>query len=166
MEKRSNLRVSRGLAAALLCFGAAAAGVARTAGAAAAVTTSPCTGATAKPIQHVVLIMMENKEFAQISGNTNAPYINTLMSQCAVSHGTASTHPSLPNYIALTSGSTQGVTDDNPPAAHPLNVPSLFSQLAAGGSRSLEESMPSNCYQSDSGEYAVRHNPEAYYTNL
>jgi phosphatidylinositol-3-phosphatase len=36
----------------------------------------------------------------------------------------------------------------------------------AGGSRSLEESMPANCRQTDSGNYAVRHNPQAYYTNL
>ena len=29
--------------------------------------------------------------------------------------------------------------------------------------RSYEESMPSNCDRSDSGEYAVRHNPAVYY---
>jgi hypothetical protein len=44
-------------------------------------------------------------------------------------------------------------------------VPSIFSQLD-GGWRALEESMPSNCDQSDSGAYAVRHNPAAYYTNI
>jgi hypothetical protein len=66
----------------------------------------------------------------------------------------------------MTSGSTQGITDDSGPGSHPLNVPSIFSQLPAGASRSLEESMPSNCLKSNSGRYAVRHNPEAYYTNL
>jgi hypothetical protein len=77
----------------------------------------------------------------------------------------AESHPSLPNYIAMTSGSTQGITDDNGPSSHPLGVTSIFSQLGTGA-RSLEESMPSNCDKSSSGEYAVRHDPEAYYTNL
>jgi hypothetical protein len=75
-------------------------------------------------------------------------------------------HPSLPNYIAMTSGSKLGIADDNPPADHPLDVPSIFSLLPEGGSRSLEESMPSNCRRTDAGNYAVRHNPQAYYTNL
>ena len=109
--------------------------------------------------------MMENKEFAQISGNTSAPYINSLMSQCAVSHVTATTHPSLPNYIALTSGSTQGVTDDNPPASHPLNVPSIFSQLN-GNWHSYAQSMPKPCTLTNAGKYAPRHVPATYYTNI
>ena len=78
----------------------------------------------------------------------------------------AISHPSLPNYVALTSGSTQGVGDDNGPSSHPLNVPSIFSQLPGGQSRSLQESMPSNCLKSDSGQYVLHHNPMAYYTNL
>jgi hypothetical protein len=109
---------------------------------------------------------MENHSSSEIIGNTSAPYIN----QLAQTYGNATqmyaeSHPSLPNYIAMTSGSTQGITDDNGPSSHPLNVTSIFSQLGTR-SRSLEESMPSNCAKSSSGTYAVRHNPEAYYTNL
>jgi hypothetical protein len=44
-------------------------------------------------------------------------------------------------------------------------VPTIFSQLH-GNWRALEESMPSHCTLSDSGLYAVRHNPAAYYTNI
>jgi hypothetical protein len=129
----------------------------------------PCGSATTPPAtyDHVVWILMENHSYNEIIGNSAAPYINQLASQCGLATNYfAISHPSLPNYIALTSGSTQGIADDNPPSSHPLNVASIFSQLPAGGSRSLEESMPSNCDQSDSGEYAVRHNPESYYTNL
>jgi phosphatidylinositol-3-phosphatase len=109
---------------------------------------------------------MENHSYSQIIGSSSAPYINSL----AKTYGNATqmfaeSHPSLPNYIAMTSGGTQGITDDNGPSAHPLSVPSIFSQLGTGA-RSLEESMPSNCDKSSSGNYAVRHNPEAYYTNL
>jgi hypothetical protein len=116
---------------------------------------------------HVVWIVMENHSYDQIVGASDAPYINQLIAQ----HGLATaffaeSHPSLPNYLAMTSGSTQGISDDDPPADHPLDVPNIFSLLPAGGSRSLEESMPSNCAKVDSGEYAVRHNPQAYYVNL
>ena len=110
---------------------------------------------------------MENHSYDQIIGSSDAPYINQLVAE----HGLATdfyaeSHPSLPNYVAMTSGSTQGIVNDNPPADHPLDVPSIFSLLPGGGSRSLQESMPSNCAKADSGEYAVRHNPQAYYVNL
>jgi hypothetical protein len=115
----------------------------------------------------VAVIVMENKSYSEVIGSASAPYINGLARQCGLaSNYFAVAHPSLPNYIALSSGSTQGIGDDNPPSSHPLAVPSVFSQLPAGGSRSLEESMPSNCSRTSSGSYAVKHNPEAYYTNL
>jgi phosphatidylinositol-3-phosphatase len=117
----------------------------------------------------VIWILMENHSFNEIIGNSAAPYINQLASHCGLATNYfAVSHPSLPNYIALTSGSTQGITDDNPPSSHRLNVPSIFSQLEGSPSRwrSLEESMPSNCDRTDSGEYAVRHNPAADYVNL
>jgi phosphatidylinositol-3-phosphatase len=129
-----------------------------------------CTTSTTVPAQrytHVVWVVMENHSYSQIIGNTtSAPYIN----QLATTYGNATKmfaegHPSLPNYIAMTSGSTQGITDDNGPSSHLLNVHSIFSQLGTNA-RSLEESMPSNCDKSNSGNYVVRHNPEAYYTNL
>jgi hypothetical protein len=115
----------------------------------------------------VVWIVFENKTYSQIIGSANAPYINSIASKCGLATNFyAEAHPSLPNYIAMTSGSTQGIADDDSPADHPLDVPSIFSLLGAGGSRSLEESMPGNCAKSDSGQYAVRHNPQAYYVNL
>jgi phosphatidylinositol-3-phosphatase len=127
-------------------------------------TTAACSGSTG--YQHVVWVVMENSSYSQIIGNTgSAPYINEL----AQLYGSATqmfaeSHPSLPNYIAMTSGSTQGITDDSGPSSHPLNVGNIFTQTGSNG-RSLEEAMPSNCYTSDSGNYAVRHNPGVYYTN-
>jgi hypothetical protein len=109
---------------------------------------------------------MENKRYTDIIGNANAPYLN----QLAANYGLetqffAETHPSLPNYIAMTSGSTQGITDDSGPSSHPLNVPNVFQQFGTG-QRSLAEGMPSNCFKSNSGDYAVRHNVATYYTYL
>lgn len=130
--------------------------------------TQPC-GTLRKPpkiYRHVVWIVMENKGYSQIVGSTNAPYINSLVRECGLATNfSAESHPSLPNYIAMTSGSTQGITDDNGPSSHRLAVPTIFSQLGNRW-RALAESMPSNCYSGDSGVYAVRHNPATYFTNI
>jgi phospholipase C len=124
-------------------------------------------GASTGKIQHVVWVLMENQDFSSIVGSGSAPYINSLANTYGLATDySAISHPSLPNYIALTSGSVQGISDDSDPSSHPLHVPSIFSQLPGGASRSLEQGMPSHCAKGDSGEYAVRHNPETYYTNL
>src|SRR3954454_23175178 len=115
---------------------------------------------------HVVWVVMENKAYSSIIGSASAPYGNQLAAQCGSAvNFFAETHPSLPNYIAMTSGSPQGISDDNPPSSHPLDVPSIFSQLGTDW-RSLQESMPSNCMLTDANPYAVKHNPAAYYTNV
>jgi phosphatidylinositol-3-phosphatase len=130
-------------------------------------SSSPCGIANSIPAwQHVVWIVMENKSYNEIIGSSGAPYVNSLATKCGLATNyKAITHPSLPNYLAMTSGSTQGVTDDNPPSSHQLTAASIFSQLG-GGWKSLEESMPSHCDLTDSGAYAVRHNPAAYFTNV
>ena len=133
------------------------------------VSNPPC-GASAPPPRtwdHVVWIVFENKAFDQVVGSANAPYLNELAAACGLAtdyHAVA--HPSLPNYIAMTSGSTQGITDDAAPAVHPLAAASIFSQLGFGGWRALQESMPVNCYQTNSGLYAARHNPAAYFVDV
>ena len=117
---------------------------------------------------------MENEGSGNILGASDAPYINGVANSCgSATNMFAEGHPSLPNYVAMTSGSTQGITDDNDPSSHPLQVPSIFSQLGTNWT-ALNESMPSNCAQTNGGPvdssgdplYAVRHNPAAYYTNI
>jgi phosphoesterase family protein len=129
--------------------------------------TGPCgskVGQTST-ITKVMWIVMENKDYSSIYDNSSAPYETQLADECGLATNYhAASHPSLPNYIALTSGSTQGITDDSDPSSHPLDVQSIFHQ-AYPSAKSYEESMPSDCAQSSSGEYAVRHNPWAYYVN-
>jgi hypothetical protein len=134
----------------------------------AARSDGPCGKAKRAPgrYDHVVWIVMENKAFGSIIGSSSARYVNQLAAQCGWARNFfAEAHPSLPNYIAMTSGSPQGIRNDNGPASHRLNAPSIFSQLGANW-RALQESMPSDCRRADSGRYAVRHNPAAYYTNI
>jgi acid phosphatase len=79
----------------------------------------------------------------------------------------AMTHPSLPNYLAVAGGSTFGVTDDAAPSSHPLTGPSVFGRALAVGStaKTYVEAMPGTCVTTPAGEYAVKHNPWAYFTD-
>src|SRR5207237_1205892 len=116
---------------------------------------------------HVVWIWMENHSYEAIVGSPEAPYENGLIADCGLATNYHNvTHPSLPNYIAATSGSNQGITSDgNPGPAFSRNVASLFSQVDQLGQwRSYEESMPSNCDAASAKPYAPKHNPAAYYT--
>jgi Phosphoesterase family len=132
---------------------------------------APCGTVAAPPsrVDHVIWIWMENKPYDAVIGSPSAPFENELASACGLAtnyHAVA--HPSLPNYIAATSGSTQGIVDDAPPAAHRLEVPSVYSQLRAVGKgwRDYAEGAPSNCPLESSGTYAVKHDPAAYYTGI
>jgi phosphatidylinositol-3-phosphatase len=139
----------------------------------AAAASGPCGTATAPhAYQHVIWIWMENHSFSGIIGNTaQAPYINSLAAKCGLAtnyHST--THPSLPNYLAATSGIAQGslpattYLDCSPSVVCDMTVGSIFGQGETW--KAYQESMPSNCDKSDSGEYAVSHNPAVYYTSL
>jgi hypothetical protein len=73
--------------------------------------------------------MMENTGFNSLIGNPNAPFINAAAANYGLAknyYGVA--HPSQPNYIAETSGSTNGVADDNDTT---INVPNIVDQLEA-----------------------------------
>ena len=111
---------------------------------------------------HVIWIWMENRVYDDVVGSSSAPFVNALAAACGLATNYhALTHPSLPNYLAATSGGTQGVGDDGDPSQHRLSAPSLFGQVRSAAS--YEESMPANCALTGAGNYAVKHNPEAYY---
>ena len=108
---------------------------------------------------------MENKSRSDVLGSADAPYENALAKQCATALDYRGlTHPSLPNYIAATSGDTWGIDDDGPPSEHPLDAVSLFSQVRTW--RSYQESAPGPCPQTSTGRFAQKHDPAIYYTRL
>jgi hypothetical protein len=132
---------------------------------------APCQGRPGAPAtyHHVLWIWLENHDASSIIGSAQAPYINSLVAACGLATNYAAiSHPSLPNYIAATSGSTQNITNDGPPASHPLTVDNLFSQVTAMGGtwRDYAESAPANCSLKDSGSYVVRHDPALYYVPM
>jgi hypothetical protein len=131
--------------------------------------TTPCGFGGTGAYSHVVWIWMENKGYGSVIGSSAAPYENAIATTCGLADNYATiTHPSLPNYIAATGGSTFGITDDKGPSVHPVASESIFSQVAAAGLtwKGYDESMPAPCTLTNSGLYAVRHNPATYFTGI
>lgn len=117
---------------------------------------------------HIVVILMENKESTAVLGSSSAPYVNGLARRYGLAtQSFAITHPSLPNYLALTSGSTHGITSDCTSCT--VAAPNLVDQLSAAGIswRAYLEDVPSPCWRGgDAGGYAKRHNPFIYYDDV
>ena len=123
-----------------------------------ACTPATVAGAAAVPVTKVLVIVEENHSLSQM--RTGMPYLySQALRYGYATHYTAVAHPSLPNYLAIASGSTFGITDDKPPSVHSISPVSIFSAASA---KSYEESMPTNCRLTDAYPYAVKHNPLAY----
>jgi phospholipase C len=121
-------------------------------------------------LDHVVIIVEENQPSQAIIGNTGAPYINKLATDYAVADNyQAVAHPSLPNYLALTSGTNAGITDDCSPGGKcTANTPTIADRITQSGRswKMYAEDMPAPCTATNSGKYAVRHNPFMYYPGV
>jgi phosphatidylinositol-3-phosphatase len=114
---------------------------------------------------HIVVLFLENHAYSQIIGSDAAPYINTV----AIDPGTALfvnssgiEHPSQPNYLDFYSGSNQGVTDNNVPAANPFNTPNLGRQLtdSSFSFATFSEDLPYAGFNGATFEkYVRKHNP-------
>jgi phosphatidylinositol-3-phosphatase len=137
-----------------------------------ALTPAPCGTLPSGSVHytHVLWIWMENHSEEEIIGSGEAPYINSLASACGLASNYHNvSHPSLPNYIAATSGLGLAAlarfdSDCNPKRKCSTPAPSIFAQAASW--RAYEESMPKNCDRRNKRSYAVRHDPPPYYTSL
>jgi phosphatidylinositol-3-phosphatase len=122
---------------------------------------------------HVMVIMEENKGYAATLGScASDPYLCGLAaSYASVTPWYGVAHPSVPNYLAIDSGSTQGETGDCT-SCGPFTAASLGGQLTAAGIpwTAYMESMPSACYTGVGGLpsdlYVKRHNPFIYFTDV
>lgn len=126
---------------------------------------------TAQPT--IFTIVLENHDYAEIVGSTDAPYINSLIAMGALATNYKDTaHPSLPNYLHMISGDNQypGVIDIGPNQFpyFPADKPNLGTQLEGAGItwRSYQESMGTPCTLTDSGNYATKHDPFLYFTDM
>ncbi|MCO5998029.1 alkaline phosphatase family protein [Actinoallomurus rhizosphaericola] len=126
------------------------------------------TAASVPQPAHVVVVVLENKSDRQIVGARDAPYLTSLARSGALfTNSYAVRHPSQPNYLALFSGSTQGLTDDSCP--HTYTAPNLASELSAAGLTfaGFAEALPAfDRTACVTGNYARKHVPWADFPDL
>ncbi len=129
--------------------------------------SSPGSTGVPRP-RHIVVVVLENHAYSQIIGVSAASFINRLAAGGALltqSYGV--THPSEPNYLALFSGGTHGVTSDQCPTE--ISAPNLASELAAaqltftGYAEGLPAPGSEVC---DQGNYARKHVPWTDFRNV
>jgi acid phosphatase len=122
---------------------------------------------------HVVIVVEENTNYADVIANPSMPYLNSLANQYGLAANYfANAHPSTPNYFELTTGQTLApltLTDAVTPRNFPVDANNVVRDLLAAGKtwKSYAEDLPSVGYTGDdTGRYAVRHNPLAYFTDV
>jgi hypothetical protein len=124
--------------------------------------------ATLPTPDHVMVVVFENEDARDIVGSSDAPYLTSLAESGATfTDAHAETHPSQPNYLALFSGSTQGVTDDDCPQR--FSGPNLAEQLQAAGRTFVgySEDLPRAGFTGcEAGDYARKHNPWVNFSDL
>jgi phosphatidylinositol-3-phosphatase len=128
------------------------------------VATQPPRGRAGVPrFSHLFVVLMENLGYA---GATGTPGFAALARRFATATSWYSiAHPSLPNYLAITSGGTWGVTSDCVECF--VDVPDVGQQLSEAGVSwgAYMEGIPGPCFLADYGgnDYAAKHDPFRYY---
>ncbi|MFL5765317.1 MAG: alkaline phosphatase family protein [Bacteroidia bacterium] len=120
--------------------------------------------------EHLIFVWFENKDYSQIIGSREAPYINSLIPEGTLfSHFYALGHPSYPQYLEFFCGIDNGKADDQCIDGVPYSNPNLYSQLMQKGSSFAwySEGLPQTgsgvCY---AGNYVERHNPTQCFSNV
>jgi hypothetical protein len=114
---------------------------------------------------HVFVVVMENLGYTSALGT---PGFAALAHRYAYdTHSYAAAHPSLPNYLALTAGSTFGIRSDCLTCY--VSAPNLGAELSKARVSwdAYFQSLSSSCYLGTSyGSYAAKHNPFRYYADI
>ncbi len=118
--------------------------------------------------QHIIIVVFENKEFGTVIDSPIMPYFNQLArSYTLLTQFYAVRHPSLPNYLAMIGGDTFGITSDCTDCF--VDAPTLPDLIEGSGRtwKTYQEDMPSPCYVGGGwGNYAMKHNPFAYFNDI
>ncbi len=119
---------------------------------------------------HIIFAWFENHQYSQIVGNSQAPYINSLIPKATLlTNMFALTHPSYPNYIAMFSGSTQGVTTDGCLTNRPFDKPNLYTVLhkISKSFAWYSEDLPKmGAVVCSYNNYQQKHNPTTAFKNV
>jgi acid phosphatase len=129
--------------------------------------TSDLASVGSSAVTKVLVFIVENHSLGQMK--SQMPYAFGLAQRFGyATNYTAIRHPSLPNYLAIAGGQTYGITNDDEPSANPVRGTSVFGQAIASGKTAavFADGMAQNCATGNGGsDYAVKHNPWAYFTN-
>lgn len=126
------------------------------------------------PVQTVFVIALENHNWSDFKGNTNAPFINgTLLpmaSHCEQYYNPTGLHPSEPNYLWLEAGTNFGIFDDNDPSVNHQNTTNhLASQLRDAGIswKTYQEDIAATVVPlTATNGYVPRHNPFVFFDDV
>lgn len=118
------------------------------------------TPATLPTFSHVFLVVEENHSFTEVIGNSSMPYLNGLASKYALAKQYfANAHPSIPNYLMLTTGQMETLNDN---FSGTIGDDNVVRELVSVGKtwKTYQESIPSAGYLGgDDLPYVRRHNP-------
>jgi phosphatidylinositol-3-phosphatase len=135
--------------------------------------SSTGTGGAPAASPKVLLIMMENHNWSDISASSSSPYIKELLTMGGHTEqyfNPPKLHPSEPNYIWLEAGDNLGVTDDLLPAAHHFaTTDHLVTQIEKAGltwKAYQEDITGTECPIKPIGKYAPKHNPMVYFDDV
>ena len=116
---------------------------------------------------HVVVVVEENHSYSDVIGSSAMPYLNSLASQYGLAtQYFANGHPSMPNYLMLTTGQME-TFDDN--FSGTISDDNVVRELVNAGKswKAYEESIPSAGYLGgDVAPYVRRHNPFSYLSDV
>src|SRR6266550_1775480 len=128
-------------------------------------------GTTVMPtFGHVAVVVLENTNYTDMVGSSSMPYFNSLINQFGLAtQYYANTHPSIGNYLMMTTGQILTNDDSRTPLNFPVSGDNVVRELLAAGKtwKAYAEDLPSVGYTGgNTGLYAVRHNPLAYMTDV
>ena len=130
--------------------------------------TDPAPRKAIPVIDHVVIIVEENRSLASLIGSDKAPYINKIADEGAIAtnYRSVTKNP----YIALTSAASTNISNSCDPqqAKCQTKVANITDEIEASGRtwKMFAESMPTSCGFKNTSKYAVRHNPFMYYPSI
>jgi phospholipase C len=117
--------------------------------------------------KHVFVVVEENNNYSSVIGNSSMPYLNSLANTYGLAtQYYADTHPSIGNYFMLTTGK---IITNNDSFTGTVTADNVVRHLLTAGKtwKSYEESLPYAGYiQPDTGNYARRHCPLSYFSDV
>jgi hypothetical protein len=129
--------------------------------------SSPAVPVGQKTFNHVIVVIEENHSYSQVIGNSSMPYFNSLASQNGLAtQYFADGHPSIPNYLALTTGATETFDDS---FSGTISDDNVVRELTKAGKswKAYAESIPSQGYLGpDTGLYLRHHVPFTYFSDV